>query len=37
MSLIYLGDFIMAANALVTYQGLIMTYAEYLALRESEQ
>ena len=27
----------MSANALVSYQGLILTYAEYLALRESEQ
>ena len=27
----------MTKNALVTYHGLILTYAEYLALRESEQ
>ena len=31
-----LGDFIMSANALVSYHGLILTYAEYLTLRESE-
>ena len=37
MSLIYLGDLAMSANALVQYHGLILTYAEYLALRESEQ
>ena len=31
-----LGDLNMSANALVQYQGIVMTYAEYLALRESE-
>ena len=31
-----LGDSNMAKNALVAYHGLILTYAEYLALRESE-
>lgn len=33
---IILGDFIMAANALVSYHGLVLSYAEYVALRESE-
>ena len=31
-----LGDFTMSANTLVSYHGIVMTYAEYLALRESE-
>lgn len=31
-----LRRFIMSANALVSYHGLILTYAEYLTLRESE-
>ena len=36
MSLIYLGDLAMSANALVQYHGLVLTYAEFVALRESE-
>ena len=31
-----LRRFIMAANALVQYHGLVLTYAEFVALRESE-